>query len=259
MCRTRPGWRNWSDARRSKRRGLRAMWVQVPPRVSGLFWGSVTETQAGSSQQSLGASPGLFVVDGRSEGAPEGPPATGQALERPAPPRRSPPGRRVRRPDQNGAVSGAPDTGSRRTSRPRSAGRSPNGRASAAHVSLRARTRATGFLAMDFEETLSALQGLLGTVVYVGVGPYEQGGPQMPAAGGIIGELRRAAAGQIWPADAGDEHVVFEVGDLGQKRGGYIALVRSIFKTAQWVDAPGGRELAVIQGPSHITVGPPPS
>src|SRR4029079_18717271 len=29
----RPGWRNWSDARRSKRRGLRAMWVRVPPRV----------------------------------------------------------------------------------------------------------------------------------------------------------------------------------------------------------------------------------
>src|SRR6185436_14296425 len=28
-----PGWRNWSDARRSKRRGLRAMWVRVPPRV----------------------------------------------------------------------------------------------------------------------------------------------------------------------------------------------------------------------------------
>ena len=32
----RPGWRNWSDARRSKRRGLRAMWVRVPPRVPHL-------------------------------------------------------------------------------------------------------------------------------------------------------------------------------------------------------------------------------
>ena len=28
-----PGWRNWSDARPSKGRGLRAMWVRVPPRV----------------------------------------------------------------------------------------------------------------------------------------------------------------------------------------------------------------------------------
>jgi hypothetical protein len=112
---------------------------------------------------------------------------------------------------------------------------------------------------MDFEETLSALQGLLGTVVSVGVGPYERGGPQMPAVGGIIGELRRAEAGEIWAAPPGDEQVVFEIGMVRQQQGGYIALVRSIFETALWVDAPGGRELAIIQGPSHITVGPPPS
>jgi hypothetical protein len=32
----------------------------------------------------------------------------------------------------------------------------------------------------------------------------------------------------------------------GTNRGGYIALVRDIFETAQWVDAPGGRELAAF-------------
>lgn len=112
---------------------------------------------------------------------------------------------------------------------------------------------------MTFEETLSALQGLLGTAVFVGVGPYDAGGPALPAVAGIIGELRRAETGELWTAAPGDEHVAFEVGDLRDRRGGYFALVRSIFLTAQWVAAPHGDELAIIQATSHITVGPAPA
>jgi hypothetical protein len=112
---------------------------------------------------------------------------------------------------------------------------------------------------MDFETTLSELQGLLGNVVHVGVGPFERGGPAFPAVAGLVGVLRRAEAGIMWTADPGDEHVAFEIGDVRADQGGYIALVKSIFETAEWIDAPGGRELAIIQRHSHITVGPPPS
>jgi hypothetical protein len=111
---------------------------------------------------------------------------------------------------------------------------------------------------VNFEETLSELQDLLGTVVFVGIGPFEPGGPAMPAVAGLVGVLTRAESGILWPAAADDEHVAFEVGDVRNQQGGYFALVRSIFDVGQWVDAPAGRELAIIQASSHITVGQPP-
>jgi hypothetical protein len=112
---------------------------------------------------------------------------------------------------------------------------------------------------MDYEETLNALQGLLGTVVFVGIAPFEPGGPEMPLVAGLLGTLKRAESGVFGIAPAGDEHVAFEVGDLGPDSGGFITIVKSLFDTAMWVDAPRGRELAIVQGPAHMTFGPPPS
>jgi hypothetical protein len=111
---------------------------------------------------------------------------------------------------------------------------------------------------MDFEATLRELQGPLGKQVFVGVGAFELGSEGHPAVVALLGELRRAATGRMWTAPPGAEHVAFDVGDIKSPPGGFFVVIKESFKTADWVDGPDGRELAIVQDGMLITVGDPP-